>query len=280
MSFLRKSSADNPLTQEEVKAFAEKYPQEMFWVQKIDIPVKLTKTAQKTVVDTVVVARDGRKIHETSHVADIGYGIDTRYCVDGSIDQYAKKPQKVKKSYTIDDGRSFAEMNPAETVDAHTDGDDIRQAFVAEKDMYLATNWGSVQFVARGGIVTFLGTEAIGNNNPCDMVLHTDLGNGNVVLTKYASAIKRDMLKKNLPISNGADKFLKIAQTEDMKRILKRDRKNVSTSMRVGLCMLQIKLRLAEWRDKTFALLSARRIEKKIAKRQKIQVKHKIGQER
>lgn len=257
MSFLRKSSQDNPLTQEEVKVYAEKHPQEVFFVQKIDIPVKLTKTAQKTVVDTVVVARDGRKIHETSHIADVGYGIDTRYCVDGSIDQYAKKPQKVKKSYTIDDGRSFAEMKPAETALAHTDGDDIRQAFVAEKDMYLATNWGAVQFVARGGIVTFLGTEAIGNNNPCDMVLHTPVGNGGVVLTKYASAIKRDMLKRQLPISKGVEKFLKIAQTEDMKRILKRERKFVFTSMQVGLCMLRIKLRLAKWRDKTFALLSS-----------------------
>jgi len=257
MSFLRKSSQDNPLTQEDVKVYAEKHPQEVFFVQKIDIPVKLTKTAQKTVVDTVMVARDGRKIHETSHITDVGYGIDTRYCIDGSLDQYAKKPTKVQNSYTIDDGRTFAEMKPAETTTAHTDGDDIRQAFVAEKDMYLATNWGAVQFVARGGIVTFWGTEAIGNNNPCDMVLHTPLGNGGVVLTKYASAIKRDMLKRQLPISKGAEKFLKIAETEDMKRILKRERKIVSASMRVGVCMLQMKLRLAKWRDKTFALFSS-----------------------
>lgn len=278
MSGLRKSSSDNPLTQEEVKAFAEKHPQEIFLVQKVDIPVKLTKTAQKTAVETVVVARDGRKIHETSNLADVGYGIDTRYCVDGSVDQYAKKPHKVKTSYKIDDGRTFDEVALSETTSAHTDGNDIRKAFVAENDIYLATTWGSVQFVARGGIVTFLGNEAIGNNNPCDMVLHTDLGNGKVVLTKYASAIRRDMFKQKLPISAGAEKFLKIAQTEDMKRILKRDRKNVSTSMRVGLCMLQIKMRLAEWRDKTFSLLSSRRIEKRLAKRRK--TCFKAGKER
>lgn len=278
MSGLRNSSADNPLTQEEVLAFVENAPNEVFWVQKVDIPVKLTKTAQKTAVETVVVARDGRKIHETSNLADIGYGIDTRYCVDGSVDQYAKKPHKVKTSYKIDDGRTFDEVAFSETTAAHTDGDDIRKAFVATKDLYLKTNWGSVQFVARGGIVTFLGNEAIGNNNPCDMVLHTDLGNGNVVLTKYASAIRRDMFKRELPISAGAEKFLKIAQTEDMKRVLKRDRKGVSTSMRVGLCMLQIKMRLAEWRDKTFSLLSSRRIERRIAKRRKTY--SKVGKER
>ena len=232
MAFLRKSSPIHPITQAEALAFVKNNPQEIFFVQKIDIPVKLTKTAKKTLVKTIVVARDGRRIYETSHIADVGYGVDTRTCIDGSLDQYAKKPKRVRSSYKIDDGRAFDDVRPDETTLAHTDNQDIRRAFVAKEDMFLATTWDTVQFVAKGGIVTILGDEAIGNNNPCDMVMHTPAGNGSLVLTKPAQKIRRDLQTLGLEISAGMEKFLSVAENEDRRNPYLYKRRLAATEMK------------------------------------------------
>lgn len=217
MSILRKTSPQKPLLQEEAWQYINAHPEVVFEVEKIRIPVQLTKALKGTKVRTVTLARDGRRIKETENVAQEGYGIDTRICIDGSIDQYAKKPARVVKDYTIDSGEAFDNVAQGETVLSHTKGLDIRKAFVAEEDLYLATTWGQVQFVAKGGIVTFMGKEAIGNNNPCDMVLHTTQANGDVVLTCPVDEIKKDAKQKKLILTQGVRRFFAVARTQDIK---------------------------------------------------------------
>jgi len=237
---IRKSTAEHPLSQQEVLDFMVHHPDDVFKVQKIVIPVKLIKLGFRKKISTTVRARDGRKIHETSQIADANYGVDMRVCIDGSIDQYAKKPNKVKTGYKIDDGRSFDDVTADDTIDAHTNThDDIRLAMVASDDMYLATTWGAVQFVAKGGIITLLGNEAIGNNNPCDMVIHTPQGNGKLVLTNTASEIRNDLEELNLPISAGMEKFLTVAHDEDVKNPYINAWRETIACMKMGMRALQ-----------------------------------------
>ncbi len=217
MSSLRKSTQQKPISQDEALKYITKNPDVVFEIEKIEIPVRLTKAKEGETVHTVTLARDGRTIDETTNTVQEGFGIDTRKCLDGSLDQYAKKPQKVASGYTIDDGRLFDDLAVGETVDAHTSGKEIRRAFVAEEDMYLDTTWGEVQFVAKGGLVTFMGDEAIGNNNPCDMVIHTEEGNGKVVLTDHYLQVATDLTERGLPILKGTQKFLDVIKEEDLK---------------------------------------------------------------
>jgi hypothetical protein len=217
MTELRKSTPQQPLLQEEVLRFVKENPDEVFEVAKIKIPVKQTKARHQQWVNTVTIARDGRRIKETSQTVPEGYGVDTRVCVDGSLDQYAKKPARVKSDYTFDDGRSFDELDIGETAQAHTKRQEVRQAFVVPFDMWLKASWGQVQFVAKGGIVTISNDEAIGNNNPCDMVIYCAGKKGLAVLTKPARVIRYDLEQQEIPICKGAEKFLKIAAHEDMK---------------------------------------------------------------
>lgn len=268
MASLRKSTIENPLSQQEVLDYVAQNPDDVFMVQKKTISVKLKKNEQSRVIDTVVVARDGRKIHETSNVAQEGDGVDIRYCTDGSLDQYVKKPHKVAVSYNIDDGRHFAEVETAEKVAAHTKNNEIRKAFVVEDDLYLMSAWGKTQFVARGSIVTIVNNEAIGNNNPCDMVVHTPYGNGGKFLTEKAFIIRQDMLRLKLPMSKGVGKFLLVAGEEDAKRSLVYRVKEKHLIATVKQRVLKMKMRLLAWKEKTVTLLSANRIEKKIADKQ------------
>ena len=268
MESLRKSTIENPLSQQEVLDYVAQNPDDVFMVQKKTISVKLKKNEQSRVIDTVVVARDGRKIYETSNVAQEDDGVDIRYCTDGSLDQYVKKPHKVAESYDIDDGRHFAEVETAEKVAAHTKNNEIRKAFVVEDDLYLMSAWGKTQFVARGSIVTIVNNEAIGNNSPCDMVVHTPYGNGGKFLTEKAFIIRQDMLRLKLPMSKGVGKFLLVAGEEDAKRSLVYRVKEKHLIAKVKQRVLKMKMRLLAWKEKTVTLLSANRIEKKIADKQ------------
>ena len=217
MSFLRKSSENNPLTQEEILQFVKQYPQELFEVMKIKIPVQQTKSRNEQRVQTVTIARDGRRIAETTNIVPEGYGIDTRICIDGSVDQYAKNPQRVETDYSFDDGRYFSEVDIGETVSAHTKRKEIRKAFVASCDLWLKAKWGAVQFVAKGGIITISGTEAIGNNNPCDMVIYHQGWIGHTVLTRSAREIRYELNQAGIPLTSALKKFLRIATREDIK---------------------------------------------------------------
>ena len=215
---LRASSAENPLSQEEILKYAKENGGMLFDVEKVGIPIDLTKAVGGEKVQTKTLARDGRVIEETSNVAKEGFAIDSRKCLDGSSDQYAKKPEKAgSNNYTLDDGRTFAEMMPGETAKAHTVGGERRKAMVAESDMYLQASWGEVQFVAKGGLVTFMGDEAIGNNNPCDMVITNGDRKGNKVLTASGYEIRKDLESSGIELSDGAKKFLQVAAEEDRK---------------------------------------------------------------
>ena len=108
-------------------------------------------------------------------------------------------------------------MMPGETAKAHTVGGERRKAMVAESDMYLQASWGEVQFVAKGGLVTFMGDEAIGNNNPCDMVIANGDRKGNRVLTASGYEIRKDLENSGVELSDGAKKFLQVAAEEDRK---------------------------------------------------------------
>jgi len=244
MTELRKSTPQQPLLQEEVLRFVKENPDEVFEVAKIKIPVKQTKARHQQWVNTVTIARDGRRIKETSQTVPEGYGVDTRVCVDGSLDQYAKKPARVKSDYTFDDGRSFDELDIGETAQAHTKRQEVRQAFVADRDMWLQALWGQVQFVAKGGIITILNGEAIGNNNPCDMVIYTQNGMGRVVLTKPARVIRYDLEQQGIPICKGAEKFLKIAAHEDMKSPYISKWNDFRLWMKEGMEALQSRLKM------------------------------------
>ena len=56
--------------------------------------MSLTKARGGEAVHTITLARDGRTIEETTNSAQEGFAIDTRTCINGSKDQYAKKPAK------------------------------------------------------------------------------------------------------------------------------------------------------------------------------------------
>ena len=231
---MRMSTPDKPLEQSEIMNFVKTHKSEVFDVEKVAIDVELTKAKGGEEVQTTVLARDGRPIDETKNTAKEGFGIDTRHVISGAKDQYAKKPEKVDGLYEIEDGRTFADVAPGETVKAKTVGGEQRKAFVAEQDMYLNASWGEVQFVAKGGIVTISGGEAIGNNNPCDLVIVSDGKKGNVVLTEPVFKIRKDMEQQGMTAAPAVEKFFKVAAEEDrknphMQRMIAKD-KNLENS--------------------------------------------------
>ncbi len=219
MAKLRNSTKENPISQEEALEFITKNPEAVFEVEKIGIAVELTKALGGEQVRTVVLARDGRTVEETTNVAGEGFAIDSRRCINGGTDQYAKKPAKAgPNNYTVDDGRTFEELKPGETAKAHTVGGEVRKAIAAPEDMYLSTTWGEVQFVAKGGLVTFMGDEAIGNNSPCDLVLREDGKKASMVLTAPGYNIRKNYEAVFGKKPEGAvDEFLQIAVGEDRK---------------------------------------------------------------
>jgi len=214
---LRASAKEKPLSQAEVLLYVKTHKAEVFEIAKIGIEVELTKAKGGEQVETNVLARDGRKIEETKNIAKEGQAIDTRHCINGDKDQYAKKPEKVAGLYKIDDGRSFEEMQPGETAKAHTIGGEHRQAIAADRDMYLDTAWGETQFVAKGGLITISGNEAIGNNNPCDMVLVVDGKESKVPMTEPVFKQRADLEKQGAELSPAVEGFFKIAAAEDRK---------------------------------------------------------------
>lgn len=214
---LRQSTKEHPLSQSEVLNYVKTHKDVVFDIVKISIDVELTKAQGGELVETNVLARDGRKIEETKNTAKAGQAIDTRYCINGNKDQYAKKPEKVVGLYKIEGGRSYDDVVPGETVKAKTIGGEQRQAIVAKEDMYLDTTWGEVQFVAKGGLVTLSGGEAIGNNNPCDMVMAVDGKQGTVPLTEPVYKIRSDLEKQGIQPTPAVEGFLKTAAEEDRK---------------------------------------------------------------
>jgi len=219
MEKLRKSTKENPISQAEALEYINQNPEAVFEIEKIGIPVEITKAKGGENVHTVVLARNGKTIEETTNTAAEGFAIDTRRCLNGSKDQYAKKPAKAgPDNYTLDDGRTFADLAAGETAKAHTVGGEIRKAIVASEDMYLDTTWGETQFIAKGGLVTFMGEEAIGNNNPCDMVLHEGGQKGSVVLTAPGYNIRKNYEAVFGKKPNSAvESFLQTAVEEDRK---------------------------------------------------------------
>ena len=63
---LRASSAENPLSQEEILKYAKENGGMLFDVEKVGIPVDLTKAVGGEKVQTKTLARDGRVIEETT----------------------------------------------------------------------------------------------------------------------------------------------------------------------------------------------------------------------
>ena len=216
---MRDSTEATPISQADLLAFREANPDKVFQVEKIAIPVSLTKAVGGEAVRTIILTRDGRVAEETTNSATEGYAIDTRTCINGSKDQYVKKPAKAgSENYTLDDGRTFGDMQPGETAAAHTVGGEVRNAFVAEKDMWIATAWGTPQFVGRGGLVTFMGEEAIGNNNPCDLVIREGDKSGKTPLTTYAYNIAKEYEATfGKKPEGGVELFLRVALEEDKK---------------------------------------------------------------
>ncbi|MBP5343951.1 MAG: hypothetical protein J6Y85_02630 [Alphaproteobacteria bacterium] len=216
---MRDSTEDTPISQEDLLAFKEAHPEKVFQVKKIPIPVSLKKVSGQEKAVTTVLARDGRLIEETIQTAQDGFAIDTRTCINGAKDQYAKKPAKAgPNDYTVDDGRTFEDMKPGETAAAHTVGGKVRNAFVAEKDMWIATSWGVPQRIGRGGLITFMGNEAIGNNNPCDLVIQEGDKSGKTPLTTYAYNIAKEYEATfGKKPEGGVKLFLDVALEEDKK---------------------------------------------------------------
>ena len=219
---MRESTKENPLTQAEVANFFKTHKQDIFEVMKTSIDVELTKAKGGEVVETNVLARDGRKVEEAKNVAKEGQAIDTRHCINGDKDQYAKKPEKVAGLYVIEGGRSYDDVAPGETVKAQTVGGERRIAIVAEQDMYIAAPWApddptQTQFVAKGGLITVSGTEYIGNNNPCDMVFVVDGKQSDVVMTKPVYEQRKDLEAKGAKLTPAVEKFFKVAAAEDRK---------------------------------------------------------------
>ncbi len=216
-STLRPSSKENPLSQEEVLNFFNAHSDAVFDIAKIAIDVTLTKAKGGETIKTTVLARDGRTIEETTNTAKEGHAIDSRRCINGAKDQYTKKPEKVSNLYELEGGKSFADLAPGETVKAKTVGGEKRQALVAQEDLYLNTTWGEVQFVAKGGLITLSGQEAIGNNNPCDMVFASKDKQGTVALTEPVHKLRADLEKQGLLPTEAMEGFLKTAAAEDKK---------------------------------------------------------------
>lgn len=214
---IRTSTAEKPLEQTEIMNYVKTHRAEIFDIAKIAIDVELTKAVGGERVETNVLARDGRKVEETTNIAKEGQAIDTRHCINGDKDQYAKKPEKVAGLYEIEGGRSYDDVAPGETVKAKTVGGEQRKAFVAEQDMYINASWGEVQFVAKGGLVTISGNEAIGNNNPCDMVLVVDGKQSDVVMTKPIFEQRKDLEAKGAKLTPAVEKFFNVAAAEDRK---------------------------------------------------------------
>lgn len=214
---MRESTRENPLSQAEVLNHVKTHRSDVFEVAKVAIDVELTKAAEAGTCVTTTLARDGHKIEETLNNYQEGFAIDKRHCINGDLDQYAKKPAKVAGSYELDGGRSWEEVTPGETVKAKTIGGEHRQAFVAEKTLFIATEWGDIQEVGAGGIVTISGTEAIGNNNPCDMVLVVDGKQSNVVMTKPVFEQRKDLEAQGAKLTPAVEKFFKVAAEEDRK---------------------------------------------------------------
>ena len=91
-------------------------------------------------------------------------------------------------------------------------------SIVAKEDMYLDTSWGEVQFVAKGGLVTFMGEEAIGNNNPCDLVLRDGDKKASMVLTSPSYNIRKNYEACFGKKPEGAvEEFLQVTAGEDRK---------------------------------------------------------------
>lgn len=214
---MRESTKENPLTQAEVLNYVKTHKAEIFEVAKVAIDVELTKAAEPGTCLTTTLARDGRKIDETVNNYQEGFAIDTRHCINGDLDQYAKKPARVAGSYELDGGRAWEDVAPGETVKATTIGGEHRQAFVADKTLFIATEWGEIQEVGTGGIVTISGNEAIGNNNPCDMVLVVDGKQSDVVMTKPVYEQRKDLEAKGAKLTPAVEKFFKVAAAEDRK---------------------------------------------------------------
>lgn len=221
---LRASTKDNPLSQQYVMSYVKTHRAEVFDVEKVAIDVELTKARGGELVETNVLARDGRKIEETKNTASEGFAIDTRHTISGEKDQYAKKPAKVAGLYKIEGGRSYEEVAPGETVKAKTVGGEQRKAIVATEDTYLDTTWGERQFVAKGGLITISGNEAIGNNNPCDMVLVVDGKKSNVVMTEPVYKQRKDLEAQGAKLTPAVEGFFKVAAEEDRKNKYLNDR--------------------------------------------------------
>ena len=214
---LRQSTKEQPLSQAEVLNYVKTHRSEAFEIAKVAIDVELTKAKGGELVETNVLARDGRKIEETKNTAKEGQAIDTRKCINGDKDQYAKKPEKVTKLYEIEGGRSYEDLAPGETVKAKTVGGEHRQAIVAAEDLYLDTTWGEVQFVAKGGLITISGEEAIGNNNPCDMVLVVDGKESTVVMTEPVYKQRKALEAQGARLTPAVEGFFAVAAEEDRK---------------------------------------------------------------
>ncbi len=214
---LRASTNEKPLSQAEVLNYIKTHRAEVFEITKVAIDVELTKAKGGELIETNVLARDGRKIKETKNIVKEGFAIDTRHTISGEKDQYAKNPAKVAGLYEIEGGRSYEDVAPGETVKAKTVGGEHRQAIVADKDMYLDTTWGEVQFVAKGGLITISGEEAIGNNNPCDMVLIVDGKQSNVVMTEPVYKQRKDLESQGAKLTPAVEEFFAIAAEEDRK---------------------------------------------------------------
>ncbi len=214
---LRQSVPDNLLSQKEILDYMNTHEEEIFNVIKVGIQVHLTKAVGGEVIKTNVLARDGRVIEETQNTAKPGYGIDSRKCINGKPNQYAKTPEKVVGLYQIEGGRSFADIAPGETVNAITTDNEQRQALVAQEDLYIAATWGEIQYVAKGGLITIFDNEAIGNNNPCDMVMTNKGKQGTVPLTENMFKVRADLNKQGVEITSAMEKFMEVAAGEDRK---------------------------------------------------------------
>ncbi|MCL2474249.1 MAG: hypothetical protein FWF23_05065 [Alphaproteobacteria bacterium] len=123
-------------------------------------------------------------------------------------------------------------MAEGETAKAHTVGGEKRRAFAAQEDMYIDTAWGEAQFIAKGGLVTFMGDEAIGNNNPCDMVLFQEDKEGVRVLTEAAKFIERDAENQGIEVNKGLQTFFEVAGEEDKKNKWLNQRREVKEALR------------------------------------------------
>ena len=214
---LRTSTKENPLSQTEILNYVKTHRAEVFEVAKVAIDVNLTKAAEAGTIKTTTLARDGHKIDETENNIQEGFAVDTRHCINGDLDQYAKKPAKVAGSYEIEGGRTWDEVNLGETVKAKTIGGEHRQAIVAKETLFLATDWGEIQEVGKGGLVTISGNEAIGNNNPCDMVLVVDGKESAVVMTEPVYKQRKNLEAQGAKLTPAVEGFFKVAADEDRK---------------------------------------------------------------